>query len=127
MVTTLGRSPGLTLTLKRLVALLEGEEEDEYGILKPTDHAFKTAMNLLLESNSLISNDFPKASASTDHQGGIRLAWTSSDAESEICLFCPASADATVDVYYALNTEEGVEDVDSAKTLVKWLEKLKQL
>jgi hypothetical protein len=126
MVATIGRSPGLTLTLKRLVALLDGEDEDDYGILKPTDYAFKTVMNLLIEANSLISADFPKASASTDHQGGIRLTWTSSDTESEVCLFCPASAETPSDVYYALNTEEGVEDVHSATTLVKWLEKLEQ-
>jgi hypothetical protein len=114
------------MTLKRLVALLEGDDEDEYGILKPTDYAFKTVMNLLIEANSLISIDFPKASASTDHQGGIRLAWTSSDSEQEVCLFCPFGSAAPMDIYYALGTEEGVENTVSAATLVKWLERIDQ-
>jgi hypothetical protein len=126
MVATIGRSPGLTMTLKRLVALLDGEDEDEYGILKPTDYAFKTVMNLLIEANSLISIDFPKASASTDHQGGIRLAWTSSDSEQEVCLFCPFGSATPIDIYYALETEEGVENSVSAATLVKWLERIDQ-
>ncbi len=122
MVTTLGRSPGLTLTLRRLIELLEGEDEDEYGILKPTDYAFKAVVNLILEANSLVSTDFPKASVSTDHQGGIRLAWTSLDHEREVCLFCPSNSSAPMDVYHVSENEEGVEDVTSVATLVKWLE-----
>ncbi|NJK53852.1 MAG: hypothetical protein HC936_15545 [Leptolyngbyaceae cyanobacterium SU_3_3] len=121
MVVAVGRSPGLTLTLKCLVELLEADDEDEYGILKPTDYAFKTVMNLILEANSLLLTDFPKASASTDHQGGIRLAWTGSSSDDELCLFCPAVATAPVDIYYLLNGEEGIEDVISPVTLVKWL------
>jgi hypothetical protein len=126
MVATLGRSPGLTLTLKRLVELLEGEDEDDYGVLKPTDYAFKTVMNLILEANSLLTSDFPKASVSTDHQGGIRLTWTKLEGECEVCLFCPFNSSAPMDVYHVFGDEEGVEDVASGATLVQWLERFNQ-
>ena len=36
---------GITITLKRLVELLETEDEDAYGILTPSDYAFKTIIN----------------------------------------------------------------------------------
>ena len=37
---------GLSITLKRLGELYEGEDdEDEYGILKPSEFAFKTALD----------------------------------------------------------------------------------
>jgi hypothetical protein len=122
MVATLGRSPGLTTTLKRLVELLEGEDEDDYGVLKPTDYAFKSIMSLILEANSMLLGEFPKASASTDDQGGIRLAWTASDPDREVCLFCPHTAGQSMDIYHASGTMEGVEDVDSVMTLIRWLD-----
>jgi hypothetical protein len=121
MVATLGRSPGLTLTLKRLVELLEGEEEDDYGVIKPTDYAFKTAMNLILEANALLT-DFPQASVSTDHEGSVRLAWSKLVPECEVCLFCPARAEAPIDIYHVFENGEGVEDVMNVTALVKWLE-----
>jgi hypothetical protein len=34
-----------TQTLKSLLELLDLEEEDEYGTLKPTDYAFKTTID----------------------------------------------------------------------------------
>ncbi len=122
MVTLLKQSPGLTISLKRLVELLESEDEDEYGLLKPSDYAFKTVMNLVLEANSLMTSNFPKASASTDHQGGIRLAWTTLESDREVCLFCPHTPEYPVDIYHVLGDEEDVENVTSASTLVKWLE-----
>jgi hypothetical protein len=37
-------SSPITVTLKRLVALLEEDETDEYGVLQPSQAAFKLAM-----------------------------------------------------------------------------------
>ena len=65
---------GFSITLKRLGELYEGEDdEDEYGVLKPSDWAFKTALNLVVEAHSMMGSSFPKASACTDHQGGVSL------------------------------------------------------
>jgi hypothetical protein len=114
--------PGITITLKRLVALLELEDEDDYGILKPSDYAFKTVMNLVLDAHSLMGISFPKASASTDHQGGIRLSWKNLETERTVRLFCPSSPKHPVDIYHATNDEYAVENLVSASTLVHWLE-----
>jgi hypothetical protein len=122
MVATVGRSPGLTITLKRLLELLECDDEDDYGVLKPTDYAFKSIMSLVLEANSLLTTEFPKASASTDERGGIRLAWTGLDPAREVCLFCPHDATEPMDIYHASETDEGVEDVASVMTLIRWLD-----
>jgi hypothetical protein len=42
-------SNSITITLKRLVALLEEDETDEYGILQPSQAAFRTAMGFVVE------------------------------------------------------------------------------
>jgi hypothetical protein len=120
-MTTSVELPGITITLKRLVALLELEDEDDYGILKPSDRAFKTVMNLVLDANSLMKNSFPRASASTDHEGGIRLTWQKLEPERTVRLFCPASPEHPVDIYHATNDEYAVEDLVSVSTLVHWL------
>lgn len=43
-------SSDITVTLKRLVALLEEDETDEYGILQPSQSAFKLAMRLVVDA-----------------------------------------------------------------------------
>ncbi|NJR72880.1 MAG: hypothetical protein HC773_02595, partial [Scytonema sp. CRU_2_7] len=43
-------SSNITVTLKRLVALLEEDEMDEYGILQPGQSAFKLAMRLVVDA-----------------------------------------------------------------------------
>ena len=112
----------ITVTLKRLVELLESEDEDDYGILKPSDYAFKTIMNLVLEAHFLMGNSFPRASASTDYQGGIRLDWTSLQSDREVCLVCPFSPERAVYIYHQTSDDYAVEDDISPSILVKWLE-----
>ncbi|MBD2772304.1 hypothetical protein [Iningainema tapete] len=113
---------GITITLKRILELLEAEDEDDYGILKPTDYAFKTALSLVSEAYSQMGDTFPKATASTDHEGGIRLAWTSLKPERTVRLFCPSSSEKPVDIYHSTSDEYAVEDVVSVSTLVNWLQ-----
>jgi hypothetical protein len=65
-------SSPITVTLKRLVALLEEDETDEYGVLQPSQTALKLAMHFVVETYDLMGDRFPKASASTDEKGSIR-------------------------------------------------------
>jgi hypothetical protein len=37
------------ITVQRPIQLLDLEEEDEYGILRPTEYAFRTAMKFVVE------------------------------------------------------------------------------
>ncbi len=59
-------SSDIMVTLKRLIDLLEEDESDEYGILQPTQSAFKMAMRLVIEAYEVMGDSFPRASASID-------------------------------------------------------------
>ena len=113
---------GITITLKRIVTLLESEEEDEYGISQPTDYAFKTVMNLVLQVHSLMGNSFPRASASTDDEGGISLDWASLDKERQVSLFCPFSPDKKAYIYHEKSDEYAVDYDVSTANLAHWLQ-----
>ena len=110
------------ITVERLIELLDLEEEDEYGILRPTEYAFRTAMKLVVEAYDSMGNSFPKCSTATDDQGSIRLAWQNINADCRVRLFCPSNANAQAYVYHQKNEEYKSEDIISASTLVHWLE-----
>ena len=38
------------ITVERPIQLLDLEEENEYGILRPTEYAFRTAMQFVVEA-----------------------------------------------------------------------------
>ena len=48
------------ITVERLLELLDLEEEDEYGILIPTEYAFRTAMKLVVEAYDSMGNSLPR-------------------------------------------------------------------
>ena len=111
------------VTLQRIVELLETEEEeDEYGILKPTDYAFKTVMNLVLEAGSLMGSNFPRGSACPDDEGGITITWNSKEQERSIVLFCPCNTEQRAYVFHRSSRENSTEFDVSASTLVYWLQ-----
>src|SRR6476620_1583528 len=99
------------ITVERLLELLDLEEEDEYGILRPTEYAFRTAMKLVVEAYDIMGNSFPKCSTGTDDRGSITLDWTSLEPERTVRLFCPFSAEQPVDIYHHANNENAVEDM----------------
>jgi hypothetical protein len=110
------------ITLERLIELLDLEEEDEYGILRPTEYAFRTAMKLVVEAYDSMGNSFPKCSTGTDDQGSIRLAWENINADRRVRLFCPSNAEEKAYIYHQKNQEYKSEYLISASTLVHWLE-----
>ena len=116
----------ITVTLKRIVAVLNEDETDEYGILQPVQSSFKLAMRLVLETYEAMGDSFPKASASTDEQGSIRLSWSKLEQECEVRLVCPARADQQAHLYHELGDSFAVEQNVTAFVLVEWLEWLNQ-
>ncbi|MEG4997263.1 hypothetical protein [Microcoleus sp. B4-D4] len=110
------------ITVERLIELLDLEEEDEYGVLRPTEYAFRTAMKLVVEAYDSMGNSFPKCSTGTDDQGSIRLAWENINADRRVRLFCPHNANEKAYTYHQKSEEYGSEDITSAATLVYWLE-----
>jgi len=119
-------SNNIKIILKRILALLDEDETDEYGILQPSQSAFKLAMGLLLEAYEAMGDDFPKASASTDEQGSIRVTWSNPLPECEVRLVCPARADEQVYLYHELGDTYAVEKNVTAPILVQWLKWLNQ-
>lgn len=119
-------SSPITVTLKRLIALLKEDETDEYGILQPSQAAFKLAMRFIVEAYDVMGDRFPKASASTDEQGSIRLAWSKLESECEVRLICPAGTDQPVYLYHELGNDYAVEREVTVSILSQWLEWLNQ-
>ncbi len=119
-------SSDITVTLKRLVALLEEDETDEYGILQPSQSAFKLAMRLVVDAYEAMGSRFPRASASTDEQGSIRLTWSKQSPEREVRLVCPPTAEQPAYLYHELGDNYAVERDVTAFILVQWLEWLNQ-
>ena len=120
-------SSNITVTLKRLLALLEEDETDDYGILQPSQSAFKSAMRLVVEAYEIMGDSFPRASASTDEQGGIRLTWSKLEPESEVRLICPVDANQSIYLYHELGDTYAVENNLTTSILVQWLEWLNQV
>ncbi len=114
-------SPIITM-LKRLVALLEEDETDEYGVLQPSQAAFKLAMQFVVEAYDAMGDNFPKASASTDELGSIRLTWSKIDSDCEVRLICPADGSQPAYLYHELGNAYAVERDVNVTNLVHWLE-----
>lgn len=117
----------IIVTMKRLLALLEADETDDYGILQPSQSAFKSTMSLVIEAYEIMGDRFPRASASTDEQGGIRLAWSKLEPECEVRLICPADANQSIYLYHELGDTYAVENRATTSILVQWLEWLNQV
>jgi hypothetical protein len=115
-------SSPITATLKRLVALLEEDETDEYGVLQPSQTAFKLAIHFVVETYDLMGNRFPKASVSTDEHGSIRLTWSKLEPDCEVRLICPAHADQTAYLYHELGSSYAVERDVTVSNLMQWLD-----
>jgi hypothetical protein len=119
-------SSPITVTLKRLLALLDEEETDEYGLLQPSQSAFKLAIHFLVETYDVMGERLPKASASTDEEGGIRLTWSRLEPEREVRLICPARTDQQPYLYHELGNDYAVERDVTVSILMQWLEWLNQ-
>jgi hypothetical protein len=117
----------LKITQERLIELLQEEDEDEYGILKPTPYAFEKAWNLTLDASQFMKNSFKRASVSTDDEGGIRLTWTCLEPEAEVRLICPSEPNKQIYLYQEKNSHYGVVKDVSGFTLASWLHWLNQV
>ncbi|MEG4013228.1 MULTISPECIES: hypothetical protein [unclassified Microcoleus] len=106
------------ITIERLIELLDLEEEDEYGILRPTEYAFRTAMKLVVEAYDSMGNSFPKASKiSPNKKGSIWLAWENTNADRTVRLISPINAGQKSYIYH-VSGENRSKDITSAVILV---------
>ncbi|MGI0085428.1 MAG: hypothetical protein ACREBQ_10135 [Nitrososphaerales archaeon] len=83
-------------TISRLVDLLEDNGEDDYGMLGPTQFAFRSVFKLIRDAQKQTALRV-SGSPVVDSLGGIRITWNRSD--REIRLVCPASRTEQVYIY----------------------------
>jgi hypothetical protein len=83
-------------TLTRLLDLLDEHGEDDYGLLDPTQYAFRSAFKLVrLAQRQMVERI--AGSPSVDSLGGIRITWRRDD--REIRLVCPGDRGQQVYLY----------------------------
>lgn len=88
--------PSVPISLQRLLDLLREKGEDDYGMVDPTQFAFKTAIEFVLNAESMLGRDV-KSSPVVDSEGGIRVTWRSGD--RQVKLICPATPSGIIYVY----------------------------
>ncbi|MEH2407115.1 hypothetical protein [Nostoc sp.] len=117
----------LKITQERLIELWQEDEEDEYGIVRPTVYAFDKAWSIIIEASQFLKDSFRKASVSTDDEGGIRLTWTKLEPEAEVRLICPCDHSKEVYLYHEKDSEYNIVKNVTGFNLASWLDWLNQV
>ena len=108
-----------SLLLARLDALLEEEEEDSYGRLRPTPEAFRSAHRILQSAEAEYGAPLPAGSVSTDSKGGIRITWIKGT--KELQLICPADSNTAHLYYERRQSDYGMKHGVNGRTLAEYL------
>jgi hypothetical protein len=104
----------------KLIALLEGEERDDYGILRPSLFAFRRTFHLIYNAALQLREHFPAAAVSTDSEGGIRVQWIRP--ERQVRLIVPAAEGGQQYIYHQVGSEYAVEEDVNLQRLLFWLD-----
>lgn len=111
--------------LHQVLRLQDEELEDEYGRLRPTEHAVNQSMRWLIEASRALmilasQRDNPVAVpdgfAATDAEGGIRIEWRGSQGQMLI-LAVPSKQDRRGFIYRKANGESNIEHDVSGEAL----------
>jgi hypothetical protein len=124
-ITALSRplGPGAREMVKRLSSLLDEEESDEYGVLRPTVFSFNRTVNLVYHSALELGERFPVGAVCTDDRGGCRIEWTR--AERQVRLAIPSEATGRQYVYHQHGKDHSIDEEISAARLTYWLDWLR--
>lgn len=112
----------LSSILGQLLELRSGAEQDEYGVLRPTDHAFSRVFSLLVDTAIVTAqrgSSVPYGCASTDSQGGVRIEWFG--AKCSVHLVIPASPQEKSYIYHEIGDDYGTTEAVTAESLGDWL------
>ena len=118
-----GFKPGFRRTLRSLDALVnEPDEDDEFGPARPTDFAYRSAVNLMRRAASLLTF-FPAGTACTDSVAGIRVTWRQQTRQVRLVL-APAPLGRSYLYAQAGEQYQITEDIseDRLATWLQWLE-----
>jgi len=110
--------------IKQLNELRAEAEEDDFGVLQATEHAYETACQLVTDAAILAAcggRQIPRGRASTDAEGGVRIDWMRPDAA--VCLIVPASKVRDPYIYHDVAGNFATDPAtDSA--LSRWLREI---
>lgn len=114
----------LSPIVRQLVELWREPEDDEYGRLKPTQHAFDRSVQFLVDAAIVAYPQYgiPAGCASTDSEGGVRIEWVRPTAS--VHLVIPAEESRAAYVYHEVGTDYATEDV-TPERLAYWLHWIK--
>jgi len=113
------RHDGLVIVLARLDALRE-EDDDEMGDASPTSAAFERTRDLVIRANEQMQNEFPRGTASTEHDGGIRIEWRRDN--REVKLVAAAQPGSQEYLYHEEGNAHGLEKEVHPARLAEWLD-----
>ena len=102
--------------LQQLIDLWKGPREDDYGRLRPTQHAFDKSRCLLIESH--LQYCIPTGCVSTDSAGGVRIEWIRPTVS--VHLVIPATRDHVPYIYHQVGYVYATEDM-TPERLAYWL------
>ena len=112
----------LSQIVKQLVELWTGPMNDDYGRLQPTQYAFDTTVELLVDA--AIDGQFdeqrkiPYGCVSTDSEGGVRIEWIRE--RVSVHLIVPPDRSKVAYVYHEFGGNYATEDA-TPERLSYWL------
>jgi hypothetical protein len=112
--------PAIGAIISDLAELIEENEEDDYGILRPTHYAVRTTSQLILNSGLQSRKRIPYAAVTSDDAGGVRIEWYWHN--RELRLIVPASKDGQSYIYHEGDGAHNIDRRVSANTLARWLD-----
>ena len=113
----------LSPIVRQLIDLWKEPEEDDYGRLRPTRHAFDISVHFLVDA-AIEANPqcrIPAGCVSTDSEGGVRIEWIRPAAS--VHLVVPAARDCVPYVYHEVGNDYATEDV-TPERLAYWLHRI---
>lgn len=113
------REGGLWVTLGRFCQLPYLEEDEDHT--RPTQHAYASALRLVLQAGDLLSGAFPPALLTTTEQGGINWYWRTPDFSVQLTV---ASAPEGKDYLYV--RDKGQSVIDEAVTATGLADRLRE-
>lgn len=112
----------LSKIMQQLNELWSGPERDDYGILRPSKHAYIKASELMVDAAIIAAIEYdrgiPFGCVATDSEGSVRIEWTSPDAS--VRLVVPASENESAYVFHEVGKEYDTEDA-TPEGLSRWL------
>ena len=107
---------------KQIIALINGEESDDEGRLRPTQYALDRMALLLLSACKVFPIKFPAARVAPDLDGGLRIEWRSE--KGVVRLVVPPADTQREYIYVRINGESLTEFSLSGEVLSFWLQKV---